>query len=329
MSNLHKVTVIGAGVLGGQIAWHSAFKGKDVIVYDLSDDALERCRAAHGHYAEIYATEVGATDQEIIDARSRLAYSTDLAAAVTDRDLVIEAVPEVPQIKTQVYLDMAPYLDARTLVATNSSTLLPRDFAAATGRPDKYCALHFANLIWALNLAEIMGHDQTSDSTLTAVTEYAIEIGMVPFPVGKEQNGYIVNSWIMPLLNAAQTLVTNGITTAEDIDRTYMISNPGAVRGPMGSFDIIGMETAYNVCTHWGSISGDEQMLANARYIKENFLDVGKLGIQTGQGYYSYPNPAYGEPDFLAVPDVSKAAEIAIRAQLSRPIASDPLPEAV
>jgi 3-hydroxyacyl-CoA dehydrogenase len=315
MSNLQKVTVLGGGVLGGQIAWHSAFKDKDVVVYDISDDALDRCRAAHEQYAAIYLADVGATDRDIADTRARLSYTTDLANAVVGRDLVIEAVPEIPDLKTKVYLEMAPLLDAHTLVATNSSTLLPRDFADATGRPDKYCAMHFANLIWAMNFVEIMAHPGTADSTLTEVTEYCIEIGMIPIPIRKEQHGYVVNTWLVQLLNAAQTLVTNGIATPEDVDRTYLLTNPGAPRGPMGIFDVVGMETAYNVLIHWGSVNGDEPMLANARYIKENFLDTGKLGMQSGEGYYSYPNPANEAPEFLAVPDISKAAEIAALTQ--------------
>ncbi|MEU6581516.1 3-hydroxyacyl-CoA dehydrogenase [Nocardia sp. NPDC046763] len=315
MSNLQKVTVLGGGVLGSQIAWHSAFKGKDVVVFDISGAALDRCRAAHEQYAAIYLAEVGATDRDIADTRSRLTYTTVLSTAAAGRDLVIEAVPEIPDLKTQVYREMALLLSPDTLVATNSSTLLPRDFADVTGRPAKYCAMHFANMIWAMNVLEIMAHPGTADDTLVAVTEYAIEIGMIPIPVRKEQNGYVLNTWFVQLLNASQTLVTNGIATPEDIDRTYLIANPGAPRGPMGAFDVVGMETAYNVVAHWGSVTGDEQMLANARYIKEHFLDKGKLGLQTGEGYYTYPDPAYADPGFLAVPDISQAADIAALAR--------------
>ncbi|WP_431958025.1 3-hydroxyacyl-CoA dehydrogenase [Nocardia lijiangensis] len=317
MSTLDNVTVLGAGVLGGQIAWHSAFKGKTVVVYDISQEALDRCRVAHEQYAAIYLAAVGASDHDIAGTRARLTYTTSLASAVSGKDLVIEAVPEIPEVKTQVYRDMANLLEPHTLIATNSSTLLPRDFAEATGRPDKYCALHFANLIWALNLAEVMAHPGTADSTLVAITEYAIEIGMLPIPVGKEQNGYVQNTWFVPLLNAAQSLVTNGVATPEDIDRSFLITNPGASRGPMGMLDVVGMKTAHDVLRHWGGVLGDRQMLANADYLERNFLDRGLLGLQTGQGYYSYPDPAYSDPGFLAVPDISDAVEIATRAQLT------------
>ena len=217
-------------------------------------------------------------------------------------------MPEIPDVKTAVYKEMAELLPAHTLVATNSSTLLPCDFAAATGRPEKFCALHFANMIWVMNFAEIMAHSDTSKETLTEVTEFAIEIGMIPIPVRKEHNGYVANTWVVPLLDAAQTLVTNGISTPEDIDRTFMVS--GAPMGPLGMLDMIGMTTAFNVLSHWGRVNGDRQMCANADYVKEHFVDQGRLGVQTGEGYYQYPNPTYQRPDFLDVPDISAAPHI-------------------
>jgi 3-hydroxybutyryl-CoA dehydrogenase len=304
-SNLDRLTVLGAGVLGGQIAWHSAFKGKSVVAYEPYPEALAKCKVAHETYARIYATELGASDADIESTRSRLSYSDDLASAVAYADLVIEAVPEVPEIKTRVYQDMAALLPPRTIVATNSSTLLPREFAAATGRPEKYCALHFANLIWALNLVEIMAHPGTSRDTLTAAALFALEIGQVPIAVQKEQNGYVLNTWFVATLTAAISLVVNGVSTPEDVDRTYMIANRGCAMGPCGLLDMVGMKTAYDVSSYWGTLNDDPQMLKNAVYVKERFLDRGLQGLMGGEGFYKYPNPAYAAPDFLAVPDSS------------------------
>jgi 3-hydroxyacyl-CoA dehydrogenase len=308
MSRVARLTVLGSGVLGGQIAFHSAFKGKTVVVYDIADDAIAGCRAAHDQYAGIYRSDLGATAADAAATRDRVSFTTDLAAAVAQADLVIEAVPEIPDVKTSVYKEMAELLPAHTLIATNSSMLLPSDFAAATGRPDKFCALHFANLIWAFNFAEIMAHSGTAKETLTEVAEFAIEIGMIPIPVRKEHSGYVVNSWFFPLMNAGQTLVTNGISTPEDIDRTFMVL--GAPMGPLGLADMVGMNTAYNVTAYWGRVNGDAQMIANADYLKENFLDKGLLGRQTGKGYYEYPDPAFQRPGFLDVPDISIVPDV-------------------
>lgn len=310
MSNLNHVTVLGSGVLGGQIAWHSAFKGKQVTVYDIDADALRRCRASHEHYAAIYLNELGASADDIERTRGRLSFATDLAAAVDEVDLVIEAVPEVPEIKTALYQEMAPLLAKHTVIASNSSTFLPSEFADATGRPDKFCALHYANLIWIMNLAEIMAHPGTSQATLTQLTEFAIETGMVPIPVLKEQHGYVLNSWFVSLINAAQSLVTNGIASPEMVDRTFMIVNRGCARGPMGMTDIVGMKTACDVYQYWGQTNNDAQMLANADYLRRHFLEQGKTGLQSGEGYYCYPQPAFAAADFLAVPDPSAVADI-------------------
>lgn len=317
MSNINNLTVMGSGVLGGQIAWHSAFKGKTVVVLDIAEEPLAACRLAHDQYAEIYLQELGASQQDIADTRERLSYETDTARAVSSADLVIEAVPEVPAIKSAAYRNMAPLLPEHTLVATNSSTLLASDFAADTGRPTQYCALHFANLIWTMNLAEIMAHPTTSEDTLTQIAEFAIEIGMVPIPVEKEQNGYVLNTWFVALLNAAQTLVTNGISSPEMVDRTYLIGNRGAAIGPIGLIDMVGMNTAHNVLVHWGNENSDEQMLKNAEYIQSRFIDKGLMGLPSGQGYYSYPSPAYQAEGFLDVPDISCVPELVAKVKLS------------
>ena len=315
-SKLNKLTVIGAGVLGGQIAWQSAFRGKDVIVYDLYEEGLERCRTAHQTYAHIYIHDLGATETDIQETQGRLSFSTDLQQAVADADIISECAPEIPDVKTRLYQDMAEYLPDRTILATNSSTLLPSQFAEATGRPDKFCALHFANLIWSLNIGEVMAHQGTSEQTLLDVTRFAIEIGMVPIPLEKEQNGYVCNSLLVPILQAAQSLVTNGVSSPEYIDRTYMIMNRGCSVGPCGIMDVVGFKTLHDVFSHWGEVNKDDQMLTNAKYLKEHFLDKGILGLQTGQGYYQYPSPSYQAPDFIDVPDISRAEELALLAKL-------------
>ncbi|MFV0411202.1 MAG: 3-hydroxyacyl-CoA dehydrogenase [Paracoccus sp. (in: a-proteobacteria)] len=315
-SKLDRVMVAGAGVLGGQIAWHSAFKGKVVTVYDPFPEALEKCRAAHQTYAGIYKTEMEASDADIAATMDRLTYTSDLAAAA-NVDLVIEAVPEVPEIKNAFYKKLAAHLPEGAIIATNSSTLLPRDFAEATGRPAQYCALHFANMIWVMNIVEIMAHPGTSEATLTAIGHYSIEIGMVPIAIGAEQNGYAINSWLVPLLTASLQLVADGVVSPEDVDRSFLIVNRGAPRGPMGTVDLVGMKTAYDISAYWGEVLDDDKMRRNAAFIKTQFLDKGLQGMMGGKGFYEYPNPAYEQPDFLAAPDARVVPDLVARARLS------------
>lgn len=316
-SNINHVTVLGGGVLGGQIAWHSAFKGKTVSVFDPSPEALQKCRDAHRSYAEIYTRDLGASAADIAATHDRVTYRGDLASAVPQADLVIEAVPEVPEIKKKAYTDMAPLLPAHTIIATNSSTLLPSDFAEDTGRPDRYCALHFANLIWTYNVAEFMAHPGTSAETLKKIALFAIEIGQVPVATQKEVNGYVLNGWFVPLLTSGLSLVVNGVATPEDVDRTFMIYNRGCGVGPCGFIDMVGIKTAYDVSAYWGEVAGDQQMKDNAAYLKERFLDKGLQGMMGGQGFYSYPNPAYADPGFLAVPDATVVPDLVRRALLT------------
>jgi 3-hydroxyacyl-CoA dehydrogenase len=310
-TSVANLTVLGAGVLGGQIAWHSAFKGKQVVQYDLHQTALDSCRAQHEIYAAIYQADLGATPESIEAARSRLRFSTDLAAAVAAADLVIEAVPEVPDIKVSVYSDMAPHLQPHTIVASNSSTFLASMFADATGRPDKYACLHFANLIWHINLAEVMAHPGTSTATVDVLTQFAIEIGMVPVPICKEQNGYVINTMLIALLRSALSLVTSGVTDFKTVDRTFMIMNRGVGSGPFGTIDVVGMETAFNIMNYWASESQEEDLFKAAAWLKEQYIDKGRMGLQCGKGFYDYPNPEFKQPGFLDVPDIAMAPELA------------------
>lgn len=311
---IDNVTVLGAGVLGGQIAWHAAFKGKMVTVYEPYIDAIAHSQAMHKQYAEIYRDQLNATADDIKATRDCLTFVDDLTAAVRDADLVIEAVPEDPELKRSVYERMQTLLQPHTLITTNSSSLMPSSFAGATGRPDRYCALHFANLIWALNVVELMAQSETSDETLEAVAGFAIEIGMVPVPVLKERSGYILNSWLLPMLHECLTLVADGVGTHEDIDRTYLKVNPGVSMGPFGLADVIGMNSMYTVFHHLGTVTENPVMVRNADYVRSEYLDKGLLGIQSGEGFYSYPDPAFASPDFQDVPDISAAKDIAQRA---------------
>jgi len=175
---------------------------------------------------------------------------------------------------------------------------LPSDIADASGRPERFLALHFANRIWVNNVAEIMRHPGTDPGVFDRVVRFAREIGMVPIRIEKEQNGYVLNTLLVPLLGAALTLVANGIATPEDVDRTWMIAMKVPM-GPFGTLDLIGLKTAYTITAYWAQKTGDQQSKKNAAFLKENYVDRGKLGISTGEGFYSYPGPAFKRPDFL------------------------------
>jgi 3-hydroxyacyl-CoA dehydrogenase len=297
--NINKVLVVGSGTLGQQIGFQCAMHGFATTMYDLRQESLESCRASHRQYAELFKKQRGKRQEETDAALARLSYTTDLAAAGKDADLVSESVPEHPEIKRKVYASLNQHCPAKTIFTTNSSTLLPSQIADATGRPARFLALHFANEIWERNIGEVMGHAETDPDIFELVVTFAKAIGMVPIRLGKEQSGYVINTLLVPWLMAAQSLVTNGVAAPEDVDKTWMITSKMAM-GPFGILDVIGMETAYNVAAYWGEVNGDEQFKKNAAYMKKHFVDPNKLGMKTGEGYYKYPNPAYQQPGFLS-----------------------------
>ncbi|NCL72813.1 3-hydroxyacyl-CoA dehydrogenase [Rhodococcus sp. YH1] len=284
-SRISKVTVLGTGVLGAQIAFQSAYSGFAVTAYDISDDALANAQKRFGELAETYQREVpGAGDGKAEAAATGIRLSSDLADAVRDADLVVEAVPEVLDIKRDTYTKLGEVAPAETIFATNSSTLLPSDMKDFTGRPDKFLALHFANQVWKFNTAEIMGTDDTDPAVFDQVVGFAAAIGMVPVPIHKEKAGYVLNSLLVPFLNAAGELAAGGYADPEDVDRVWQIAT-GAPMGPFQIYDVIGLTTPYNILS-----LGDEKDRTIAAWLKENYIDAGRLGVATGEGFYRYPN---------------------------------------
>ncbi|QHS21748.1 3-hydroxyacyl-CoA dehydrogenase [Virgibacillus sp. MSP4-1] len=296
--NYQNVTVAGSGVLGSQIAYQTAFKGFYVSVYDINQEAVERAKERIEKLKSRYQKDLNATGQEVNEAYNRITFHSNLEKAVENADFVIEAVPEVVEIKTEFYNKLGEAAPEKTIFATNSSTLLPSQFAEATGRPEKFLALHFANEIWKNNTAEVMKHPGTDEGVFNDVIEFAKAIGMVALPLHKEQPGYILNSLLVPLLDAAEKLLVNDVADVETIDKTWMIAT-GAPNGPFAILDIVGITTAYNVVKDKSNKTGDPMYEKLAKFLKEEYLDKGKLGVETGEGFYKYPNPAFLEPDFL------------------------------
>ncbi len=312
---IKNVVLIGGGVLGSQIAYQSAFKGFNVSMYLRSDASVERARPKIERLHGIYVTELSAAkenggpvsrglvpnandisgvdfDALIADADSACAnmkYIVDLEEAVKDADLIIEALAENPQEKIEFYTRMQQYLPEKTIIATNSSTLLPSVLADSTGRPEKFLALHFANSIWAQNTAEVMGHDRTDPAAYDLVAEFAAAIGMVPLLLKKEQAGYILNTMLVPFISAGQQLLVDGISDVETIDKTWRLAT-GAPMGPFQILDIVGITTAYNiVMNHPEATTDPTSFYARvAKLLKEDYLDKGKLGVIAGEGFYKY-----------------------------------------
>ena len=295
---IKNVMIAGAGTLGSQIAWQTAFKGFNVTVYDLFEKGLEQCKSMHKQYAGLFKSQLGASESDIEAAFSRLSYTTSMEEAAGNADLVSESVPEAIDIKQKFYKELAGIAPEKTIFTTNTSSLLPGKFAQITGRPEKFLALHFANGIWTANIGEVMPHPGTDPKYVDIVAKFARDIGMVPVIIRKEQPGYILNSLLIPLLIAALELYVKGVANAEDIDKTWMISTQVKM-GPCAIMDMIGIETVYHVLEGLYKENGNEGLKMLAGFLKSHFIDKGNLGVKTGKGFYTYPNPAFEKPDFL------------------------------
>lgn len=281
---METLTVLGTGVLGSQIIFQAAYSGKNVVAYDISQEILDKLPARWEQLKPSYLNDLkDATPEKLDAAVSRIRASADLADAVKDADLVIEAVPERLDIKQSTWEKVSAVAPEKTIFATNSSTLLPSAIAPFTDRPEKFLAMHFANQVWIFNTCEVMGHPGTDPKVFDAAAEFAEQIGMVPIHIHKEQPGYVLNSLLVPFLEAAAKLWMREIASIEDVDKTWRIST-GSPMGPFQIYDIVGMMTPYML----NKDSDDPEMKAFADKIKSEFIDKGYLGTSTGRGFYTY-----------------------------------------
>lgn len=281
---MQQVTVLGTGVLGSQIIFQAAYSGKDVVAYDISNEIIAKLPARWEQLKPLYLRDLpDATPEKLDAAVSRIRATSDLADAVADADIVIEAVPERLDIKRDTWQKVSAAAPEKTVFATNSSTLLPSDIVTAVDRPSKFLALHFANEIWRNNTGEVMAQDQTDPEIFEQVAVFAEEIGMVAIRVKKEQPGYVLNSLLVPLLDAASDLWVRGVADIETIDLTWRKAT-GAPLGPFQIFDVVGMMTPYNL----NKDSANPVKREFAERIKAEYIDRGRLGVASGRGFYEY-----------------------------------------
>lgn len=313
--NYKKIVIAGGGVLGSQIAYQAAYCGFEVTIWLRSEGSigrtqpkLDNLRKVYKETIELMATKEGQTpanwargiaDFETFNMekclnKSENAYSSiklelDLAKAVEDADLIIESMAENVEEKVNFYKKLALVLPAKTVIVTNSSTLLPSKFAKYTGRPDKYLSLHFANSIWKNNMTEVMAQAKTNMKYFDEIMEFAKQIRMIPLPVKKEKSGYLLNSMLVPLLFSGMDLYVNGISDPESIDKAWVLGT-GAPKGPFQILDIVGLTTAYNIVSMYVKIPSflaPYNFKGMAKMLKE-YIDAGKLGMASGEGFYKY-----------------------------------------
>jgi 3-hydroxybutyryl-CoA dehydrogenase len=298
LKNIHKVLIVGGGTMGQQIAFQCAAHGYNVTIYDKSKESLRSARKRIAAYADYLVAERHVKRDQADKAIGRIEVTTDASQAAAEADLVSESVPEDPMLKSEVFTLFNRLCPPRTIFTTNTSLLIPSQIADATGRPERFLALHFHQPVWVGNLADVMPHAGTSMEAVSLVRDFARSINQIPLVLNKENYGYVFNAMYSSLNSSAIALAANGVAAVEDIDRAWMAVMKMSV-GPLGMLDVVGLDTVWHVSNYWAETLGDPQTVKNTEYLKREYLDHGWLGVKSGRGFYTYPHPAYQNPTFI------------------------------
>lgn len=310
---MKNITILGGGVLGSQIAFQTSYSGYNVTIYLRSKESIKRCKKKLEEVKNSYIEAInimkknkdinnwslGIEDFDNFKASKclkkvnmvldEIKLELNLDKALKDTDLVIESMSEDFNAKKEIYESIKDKLDDKTIIVTNSSTMLPSKLAKYTGRSDKFLALHFANSIWKNNIVEVMRHDKTSEYAFNEVIDFAKSIRMIPLPLNKEKSGYLLNSMLIPLLFSGLDLLVNGISDVKSIDTAWK-RGTGSPKGPFEILDTVGLKTAYNIVLMYVKIP---KFLAPYNFkgmesLLKKYIEEGKLGKSSGEGFYKY-----------------------------------------
>ncbi len=283
---IFKVGVVGAGAMGGGIGQVVTYAGLPVVIKDIDQGQLD---VARKHVEGIYQSRVDKgkmTAGQVQEKLDLVEYTLDYDD-FADVDIVIEAVPEVMEIKQRVFRELDGICPPDTIFASNTSALSITEIGAATGRPQRMIGMHFFNPAHVMKLVEIIPGADTDQDTLDTVEQFAQELRKIPVIV-QECPGFLVNRLLMPYLNEAALTVEQGAASAQEVDEAMGRGGFGWPMGPFFLMDMLGID----VCTHVGeylySQYGDR--VAPAKLFRE-LLTAGRLGEKSGAGFYVYSSP--------------------------------------
>ncbi len=292
LSDIHHVAIVGSGTLGLRVGLQCALSGFDTTIYDVNAAALEQGKQTQQRILRGLAKHGRVTDEEAKAALDRIAWTTDPAVAAQDADFVNESVTEDPELKKKVWADFGPRCPERAVLTTNTSYLLPSMFAQESGRPERFCAFHFHDVFTA-NVVDIMPHPGTEAWIVDFLKELGVALKQTPIVLQRESPGYVFNAMLMAMLGAAGALVTYDVASIHDVDRSWM-GNFKMDRGPFGILDTVGLDTAWHIV----KARQDEKSQRFAQLLR-TYVEQGKLGVKSGEGFYTYPNPAFKQEGFV------------------------------
>ena len=291
MSELRTVGVLGGGLMGSGIAQVSAQAGLRTIVRELSEALADRARSSIERTLAKGIEKGKVTANEREAAMARLTFTTNIAE-LADCDIVIEAVVEELEVKNALWRELDAACPARTIFASNTSSLTIAAMAAATKRADRMVGLHFFNPVPLMKLVEVVRTVTTSDETFATTFDFAHQLGKEPI-AAKDSSGFVVNLLLVPYMLDAIRALESGVASVEDIDRG-MTLGAGHPMGPFTLLDFVGLDTTCKIA----EIMFDEYR--EARFAPPPLLKrmvlAGMFGKKNGRGFYDYsgeaPRPA-------------------------------------
>jgi 3-hydroxybutyryl-CoA dehydrogenase len=284
MSSQLKIAVIGAGTMGNGIAQTFATFGNAVTLVDTSESNLERGVAAIRKSLDRFVAKEKISQTESDAICDLVSTSTDLASAVKDIDMVVEAVFEKENVKKSIFKELDAHAPESAILATNTSSISITAIASATSRPEQVVGMHFMNPVPLMKLVELIKGEKTSDEVVAKTKEIAESLGKT-VGVAEDYAGFISNRVLMPMINEAAFTLYEGIATREDID-TIMKLGMNHPMGPLTLADFIGIDVCVNILDYMYEQFGDPKFRCAPNM--RRMVEAGKLGRKSGEGFYSY-----------------------------------------
>lgn len=294
VETIQRVLVVGAGTMGQQISLQCAARGFPVVLNDVSAEHLDRARAEIERFAEQMRQHFDWPAERIAEALGRIEYITDQAAAVEDIDLLIECIPEDVWLKRKVFGQFHELCLPHTIFVTNTSTLLPKELAKHTGRPTQFAALHFHPNVWDANVVDLMPSADTDPEVMQKLQTFAEEIDQKALVYDREYRGYVVNRFLVMIFREAMSMAAQGVASPEEIDAAFT-GILKAEEGPFKILDRIGLDTMLSINDFWCKrllqIPKLDPVNRRNRKLLKEYVSQGHLGIKSGQGFYTWPQP--------------------------------------
>jgi len=279
-----KLAVIGAGLMGSGIAQVAAQAGWDVVLRDVTDEALTRGTDGIKASYEKFVSKGGLEAGEAESALARIATTTELEAAA-DADLVVEAVFERIDVKRELFAALDELVKDEAVLASNTSAIPITKIAAATDRPERVVGTHFFSPVPLMPLCELVRGHRTSDETLAAAREFAESAGKTCVVVNRDVAGFVTTRLISALVVEAAKLQESGVASAEDIDTACRLGF-GHAMGPLATADLTGVDILLHATENIHTESQDPKFAPPESM--RRMVDAGDIGRKSGRGYYAY-----------------------------------------